>query len=249
MKIALTNLQPDYGGAEVHARTLARGLSARGHVVCLYCHSDGRLRHYAQRDGTLIQLLNARSQLDCVAALRLAARLRRSRPDVLHLHASRDYLCGLLAGRLSQTPVALTRHMLLPLKPMMRRAYARMDAVICLSRELKTHLVAQGVPSHKLHLIYGAIDLAPFAIPPDAAGVSALRCQWGAQTGETLVGCVGRLVEGKGQATLLQALSLCQDAAQPLRLVLVGDGAAARRIASAGTASWHCRQSSLCGLL
>lgn len=224
MKIALTNLQPDYGGAEVHVRTLARGLSARGHAVCLYCHPDGRLRHHAQSDGTPTQSLPARSQLDGIAALRLAARLRRDRPDVLHLHASRDYLCGLLAARLTQTPVVLTRHMLLPLSPVMRRVYAQVDAVICLSQGLKTRLLEQGVPADRLHLIYGAIDLAPFAVPPDGKEVGALRCQWGAQPGETLVGCVGRLVEGKGQATLLQALSLCRGEAQSLRLILVGTG-------------------------
>lgn len=224
MKIALTNLQPDYGGAEVHVRTLARGLSAYGHDVRLFCHPDGRLRDYAHSDGTATQSLPARNQLDGIAALRLAAHLRRDRPDVLHLHASRDYLCGLLAGRLAHTRVVLTRHMLLPLRPAMRRAYTYADAVICLSQGLKTRLLAQGIPAHKLHLIYGAIDLTPFSVPPNSDKVSALRHEWGAQPREMLIGCIGRLVEGKGQATLLQALSLCREAAEPLRLVLVGNG-------------------------
>ena len=135
MKIAQVNLQPDYGGAEAHVGMLARGLRARGHDVRLLCHPSGRLRMDAARDGLPTESLRVRNQLAPVAALRMAALLRRDRPDVLHLHTPKEYLCGLVAGRLAGvSAIVLTRHMLLPLKPLMRQVYARTDAAICLSR-------------------------------------------------------------------------------------------------------------------
>ena len=227
VKIAQVNLQPDYGGAEAHVGMLARGLQARGHDVRLLCHPLGRLRKDAERAGLQTQPLRVRNQLAPVATLRMAALLRHDRPDVLHLHTPKEYLCGLAAGRLAGVGVVvLTRHMLLPLKPLMRKAYARADAVICLSGELQTLLLRQSLPLAKLPLIYGAIDTLPFTTPQHPEAVSALRHSWGMEPDTAAVGCVGRLVDGKGQEVLMEAFARCRARfpEMPLGLALVGDG-------------------------
>ena len=242
MKIALANLQTDYGGAEIHVLTLARGLQARGHVVLLFCHPDGRLCREAQADGVQIRPMRVRNQLAPVGALRMAAQLRRDRPDVAHLHTPRDYLCGFVAARMTRVPaVLLTRHMLRPLKPLMRRLYARADAVIYPSLRLRDLLLAQGLPPEKLHLIRGAIDLAAYmdiekddisgdstgdmkARQEDCRAVQKLRQEWLGAEGELLIGCVGRLVVGKGQETLIEALAILRGRGRRFRLALIGDG-------------------------
>ena len=227
MKIAQVNLQADYGGAEAHVGLLARGLRARGHDVRLLCHPRGRLGKEAAQEGLRTQSLLVRNQLSPTAALRMAALLRRDRPDVLHLHTPKDYLCGVAAGWLAGVKaIVLTRHMLLPLKPLMRKVYARADAVICLNGSLQTLLHQQGLPLSKLPLLYGAIDTLPFTMPQDPSAVCRLRREWGIEPETVAFGCVGRLVNGKGQEVLLEAFAQCRARYDnlPLALVLVGDG-------------------------
>lgn len=204
---------------------LAQGLQAGGHNVTLICHPNGRLRGEAERAGVQTSALHTNSQLAPAAPFRLAAQLCRERPDVLHLHTSKDYLCGAIAGRLARVPaIVLTRHMLLPLKPLMRCVYARVDAVVCLSQGLTALLQSQRLPVEKLHPMYGAIDVAPFARPANSQQIGSVRREWNAQPDEILVGCIGRLVNGKGQELLLEAVARCRARSLPLRLILVGSG-------------------------
>lgn len=233
MRIVLANLQRDYGGAEIHVRMLARGLHRRGHEVILLCHPEGRLRTNAEQDGVPTDPLLVRNQLDPLAIPRFVSRLRHHRPDILHLHTPKEYLAGTLAARLTCTFVVLTRHMLLPLKPLMRLLYARANAVICLSRGLHILLRNQGLPDKRLRLVHGAIDTEPFiaASHLPAPDIAAIRAEWGARPGEVLIGCVGRMVGGKGQEILLRAFDPHLLASRtlfsespPVRLVLVGDG-------------------------
>ena len=153
--------------------------------------------------------------------------LRQDRPDILHLHTPKEYLCGLVAGRMANVgAIVLTRHMFLPLKPLMRKVYAHTDAVICLSGGLQTLLHQQGLPFAKLPLIYGAIDTLPFTAPQSPASISALRREWDIGPETAAVGCVGRLVGGKGQEILLEAFARCRAryTDKPMVLVLIGDG-------------------------
>lgn len=225
MKIAQVNLQQDHGGAEVHVQMLASGLRARGHDVRLFCHPDARLRREAERRDVRTCPLRVCGQLAPTAFLRLAARLCADRPDVLHLHTPKDYLCGMLAARLAGVrAVVLTRHMLLPLKPLMRLVYGRASAVVCLSRGLRDTLQAQGIRPDKLRLIYGAIDTDVFAAPAVGNKAFCLSSSEQADASGVTIGCVARLVVGKGHNTLLDAFARCMSSDGPHNLVLVGEG-------------------------
>lgn len=210
-RIALVNLQADYGGAEGHVLSLATGLAARGHEIRVLCHPRGRLRRSVEAHGLRAVAVPTVGQTDPRAALRLAWIVRRWRPDVLHLHTPKDYLVGALAARLSDaTATVLTRHLLLPVSPHMRRLYRRCDAVICPCRALRDQLAADGVPDEKLALVYGAINAEPFFQAPPPRSETGL-----------VVGTVGRLVPGKGHAVLLEAFA--QLGGVPT-LRVIGDG-------------------------
>lgn len=222
-RIALVNLQFDYGGAERHVLSLARGLAGRGHDVRVFCHPRGRLRRDAERSGLRAVALGTAGQTDPGAALRLAWQIRRWRPDVLHLHTPKDYLIGTLAGRLTaKTAVVLTRHLLLPVRPHMRRLYNGSDAVICPCRALRDQLASEGVAPDKLELVYGAVDLEPFLHPSDGSG--QLRRELGLGESNTIIGILGRLVPGKGHGVLLEAVSRLNGGPTGPRLLIVGDG-------------------------
>lgn len=222
-RIALVNLQFDYGGAERHVLSLARGLAGRGHDVRVFCHPRGRLRRDAERSGLRAVALGTAGQTDPGAALRLAWQVRRWRPDVLHLHTPKDYLIGTLAGRLTaKTAVVLTRHLLLPVRPHMRRLYNGSDAVICPCRALRDQLASEGVAPDKLELVYGAVDLEPFLHPSDGSG--QLRRELGLGESDTIIGILGRLVPGKGHGVLLEAVSRLGVSPAGPKLLIIGDG-------------------------
>ena len=221
MKIAQVNLQKDFGGAERHVLLLARGLQARGHRVYLLCHPHGLLRRYAGVDGIPTIPVSARTQLDPLAAARLLARLRRLRPDVLHLHTPRDYVAGAIVARsLQPRAVVVTRHMLRPVKPIIHWVFGAAGAIICLTPALRDHLRQQCVAT-ELELIYGAIDCSEF--PDDEPGLTcALRADWGLDATTLGVGIVGRLVPGKGHDVFLAAARELRGSRT--RFLIVGDG-------------------------
>ena len=78
----------------------------------------------------------------------------------------------------------------------------------------------------------GPIDIGPAGIDPaiffrqDSDAGS--RAEVGAQHGDLLLGCVGRLVPEKGLLTLLDALAQCRDL--PIRLALIGNGPQAEEL-------------------
>lgn len=194
--------------------SLASGLAARGHDVCVLCHPRGRLRQSAEARGLSTVAVPTVGQTDIGAAVRLARYVCRWRPDVLHLHTPKDYLVGTFASGFSaQTALALTRHLLLPVSPHMRRIYRRADAVICPCRVLRDQLAKAGVPGRKLALVYGAIDAERFFHTPLERG--------GARP---VVGIIGRLVPGKGHAVLLEAFSRLGTMPLSPTLHIIGDG-------------------------
>lgn len=208
---------------------LSRGLRDAGHATSLFCHPDGRLRKNAMEIGLETVPLRARGQLDLAAALRLVPQLRRLRPEIVHLHTPREYISATLAARLARVPrLVITRHMVLPVKPLMRFIYHRADAVICHSRAAFDNLREQGVPVEKLHLVYAAIDTADWSRAAANNSGPSMRRELGVRPDEILIGIAGRLVAGKGHDLFLQAASqlaaLPSESTPPLKFLIAGDG-------------------------
>lgn len=225
MKIAQINLQYNWGGAEKHTLLLARGLRDAGDEVRLCSHPNGGLQRHAIVAGIHTLAVTSFTQLDLSAAFRLAARLARFKPDILHLHTPKDYLCGSLAALiLRPCRVVLTRHLLLPLKPLMRLLYSRADGVLCLSRGIYESLHQQGIPSERLHRARSAIDVGEFDISKARQRRNDLRRTWRVGADAVAVGLVGRMVPWKGHGCLLKAASRMIETGLNVQFVFAGDG-------------------------
>ena len=225
MRVVQVNIQPDYGGAERYTLLLADGLRARGHSVSLICHPKGRLRSEAEQLGLTTHTVTARNQADLRAAVHLAIQLRRERPDILHLQTSKEYFSGAIAARWARVPaVVVSRHMLLPVKPIVRRLFQKVDAVVVLSQAVRDNLLLYGVPDAKVNVIYAGIDTREFSrAAEDGSGCTA-RVALGVPDGNLLLGMAGRFVEGKGHACLLDAMASLIGQGVPTTLALVGEG-------------------------
>ena len=157
---------------------------------------------------------------------RVAERLRETRYDVVHAHWIVPN-AALVADvvRSHGVPLVVSAHgsdvfvaeRLAPARELARLALRAAGAVTACSRDLSARVVALGARSERTRTVpYGA-DL-PAAVP--ASEVAAMRERLGAGPGQTLVLGLGRLVEKKGFAHLIEAARR----AAGVRVALAGDG-------------------------
>jgi glycosyltransferase involved in cell wall biosynthesis len=152
--------------------------------------------------------------------VRLARRLRRLRPHIVHTHNPQAQLHGAWAARLSGGPVVVyTRHGRgrpegRAVAALGRLATAWTTCCVAVSEDAaRVARDIERVPDRKLRVIHNGIDVdrhtPPAKRPPDSAARAVT---------------VGRLDPVKDQATLLRASRLVVDQMPGYRLDVVGDG-------------------------
>jgi glycosyltransferase involved in cell wall biosynthesis len=147
-------------------------------------------------------------------ALKLAWRLRRLRPDVVHTNSLKSGIYGSIAARLARAPLLwhvrdrIESDYLPPPAVRLIRTMTRYlpDVVVCNSEATKRTL-----RSSKQTLVISLVDLvAPSVKPANAQS-----------KGELVVGIVGRLAPWKGQDVFLRAFAQAFPEG-PARAVIVG---------------------------
>ena len=205
------------GGAEVHVLTLCRKLAQRGHHVTVVCPRGRALTRELEDRGFDVWAPRTTGKVDPLTLVRLAARLRRDRADILHAHLSTASLIGSLAARLAGVPSIATVHGL-----NRRITFMGAQRIIAVSHAVRRHLVAQGMPESRITVIHNGIELERYRQPPDAGPV---RIRLALAPGESLIGAVGRLGPEKGHSYLIEAVALLiRRDRLPVRLVIVGEG-------------------------
>lgn len=160
---------------------------------------------------------------------RLVAHLRRTPPQVLMtallspnvagalavgLGAGRIPLVALVRNHTSSELAAMPRWRRALIRPLLRHAYRRADAIGCVATPLSRDLTALfGLDPGKVHETFNPV-IAPAAAPP--------RPGWWPAHAPVIV-AIGRLVPQKDYPTLLHAFALLR-ATRPARLVILGDG-------------------------
>ncbi len=224
--LAIQHYPPYLGGAECQARDLARALAARAHQVEVATTRWSRTQQRQEvSEGVAVWRLPVagarwlRYPTAFLAGLYAGWRLG-GRVDVLHAHCLSAFALGaVLAARRRGTPcllklcstgacgdlVRLRRPWLLGLPEKILR---RVERLVVPSLVVADELAAAGVPASRT-LVLPSI----FTVPanPRRASHPPRRALF-----------VGRLHEGKGLRTLMEAWPAV--AARGLRLVLVGDG-------------------------
>ncbi|MCE9586381.1 glycosyltransferase [Candidatus Uhrbacteria bacterium] len=145
----------------------------------------------------------------------LITRWSEQKPDIVHTHLGADVWAGFACRKL-RIPQVITAHshepgLSLPVRLLRWQAYRGATHVVSVSESVRNMVTRQyGVSTSKQSVIHIGIDLSRF-IPRDAH-----------QAGDMphLV-TVGRLLEDKGQAVLLDALSTIR---RPWTLEIIGDG-------------------------
>ncbi len=221
---------PVIGGIENHVRALAEEQVRRGYDVAVMAASPGHRGMERVVNGVRLVLLPRLATL-CSTPIcpSFPIRLRRERPDLIHLHF--PYPPGEVA-RLAlggSTPTVITYHsdivrqrrLLRLYEPLLRRVLQRADRIVVTSPPyLRTSPYLPPVTA-KCSVVPLGIDVERFATNGCRNGNGrSVRGRWGIPEESFVVGFVGRMRYYKGLDHLLRAMTQVPAA----RLLLVGDG-------------------------
>ena len=228
-------------GSADPALGLALSLRDRGHAVAFGCipgdalDARARAARLPPEPGlSLEQRARPWVWRRDVAAIRALVRTRDV--DLVHTHLSHDHWLAAVALRGLSTPLVRMLHH--------RRAarggfaprwlFRRTTAILAASEAIATAARDAGLARGPLVVIPGAVDAGRFTPEADP---TAVRQELGLGPGPT-VGCVARLVPGRGHDVLLEAAARLRGRWPTLRVLLVGRGegrpALERRVAELG---------------
>jgi glycosyltransferase involved in cell wall biosynthesis len=235
----------DHGGGERIVHSLATGMRGTAYVPVVCCLQPGAVARLLERDGVRVHILGIRRRSVLQGPLfllfllqlfwRLARLLKRERVAILHAHLPDSIIWATVAGALTRTPVVGTYHGLgvmprargaLDPRNALRRALYRMSGrlaarTIAVSTPIRDMLCAQmGFDERKTVLLLNGVDTERFAT---AVPCGRAQSDLGLED-RTVVICVGRLVAGKGQRHLVDAMALVVREHPAAALLLVGEG-------------------------
>jgi glycosyltransferase involved in cell wall biosynthesis len=229
-----------FTGAAIQLADLAAGLAARGHHVAVATRSAPEWSEQCRRSGLTHYAVPMRSEIDLRSVPALVHIIRRHHVEVVHCHKGRVRTLALMAGLFVKIPaLVLNRGVSFPLDPFNRLGYttSRVTAIVAVSESIKRGLMAQGVPAHKITVIYSATDTAKFHPGVDRV---RLRRELGLTGDHYLITQIG-VRSWKGNDDMLDAMPAVVAAVPRTRLLFVGanvekeailrDKAAARRLA------------------
>jgi phosphatidylinositol alpha-1,6-mannosyltransferase len=228
-------------GSAEPALDVARSLGARGHEVTFACIRGDALEARARGAGlppdpalSLERSARPWVLLGDVRALRRLARERRL--DVVHAHLSHDHWLAAVALRGLDVRLVRTVHHRRAIRggAAQRWLFGRTTAVIAASEAIAAAARRVDLARSPLVTVAGAVDAVRFTPDADA---SAVRSELGLGPGP-VVGCVARLVPGRGHDVLLLAAAELRGRWPALRVLLAGRGegrpAIERRVAELG---------------
>lgn len=201
------------GGAERQLEMVTRRSRHHSTVVALY--EAGPIAQTMRDAGQRVEVLHATGWRKPLAPFVLARRLRRSRPQVVHVHLLSGQLLGIPAARLARVPVVVsTEHSLMDETIEGRRRSWWLRLLYLGLERMTTHTVAVsettaerlkrwGVRAERVSVQGLGIDFEALAFDPNAR--AAVRQDLAIAPETSVIVAVGRLAPVKRMDVLLRA--------------------------------------------
>jgi len=229
------------------ARILLRGqlsyLEQAGFDVTTIASPGWELDEVAEREGVRTLAIPLQRELsplaDGISLFRLAAALRRLRPDIVHVGTPKASLLGMIAAWCLRVPVRIytvrglrletTRGLKRRMLTFVERFTSRCaHKVICESPSLRKLYVELGLaPADKTDVVGpglpNGLDARRFAAAEHRAAAPRIREELGIPVAAPVIGFAGRFVRDKGIVELYDAFQLVAARFPEARLLLLGD--------------------------
>ena len=224
-----------WAGAEVQLALLLSLLAKMPELeVSAVLLNEGRLAHELRDAGIPTNVIPESRHNSVSIATRLAQYLRRATVDIVHTHKWKDNVLTAVAsaGGPVRWRVRTIHGSVEPftgfkaLKARGVRALDHManrwavDRIVTVSRDL-TEEFGSRFGTEKVAYIQNGIDLAHVQVTRPSA---ELRIDLGFQTGDTVIGTMGRLVPVKGLDLFLRAARVIRNRRPDAKFVIVGSG-------------------------
>jgi glycosyltransferase involved in cell wall biosynthesis len=231
MRILYVSHSGNFGGVEKHIKDLIHGMKQMGHEVYVWMPQGAMVQVY-QKEGALVTIDTPRFEVDPAYIFRLKNFLLTNKIQIVHVH-DKSGSNALLAGFLAKTPVRignvhtpLSQWQVNPIKKAINLFTYFFVARFLISKEIavtqtaKNIKASEGIPQHKIAVIPNYVEIAT---KPNTDHKKDFLQKWGF-TNKTVIGCVGRLSEEKGQDLLIKAFYMLSQDFKNVGLVLIGGG-------------------------
>jgi glycosyltransferase involved in cell wall biosynthesis len=235
-------------GSERHLLSLLPALAAVGVEtrMCVLSTGDGpRFVDELMAAGVDVTVRDAGGDLNVKLVPELVAEIRAFRPDIVHTHLLHADLVGQVAAQVSRvrgissvhaTPDFYRREPYRSagraISRLARRRIAISEHVARFLREVRL------APPERIRVVHYGIDVDRWAREAPPRG--AARQAFGVADPDLVIGIAARLIDGKGHATLIEAVGRASRE-DGIPAVLLVAGAGEERARLEGLAATHCR--------
>ena len=167
MKILLLIDNLHSGGAETHVELLARELLALGHEVCVASSGGAIADRLALLGIKQLRLpllkINKKSNLlsllyRCTLSKNLISRyIHKEKPEIIHAHTRKMAFLVHSISRKAKIPLIVTAHSRASMQFPKNLLSKWGDLTIAVSQDIKTHLIANGIPSCQIEVINNGV--------------------------------------------------------------------------------------------
>ena len=229
MRLVHLTTSGGWGGREMYPLALAAKQAARGLQVSLVAKRDTPLAGRLAGSAIEHDLLADGPYFDPAACFALSRIFRRRKPDIVHVHLSRDLLLVHLAGLLSGRKISVILHKHIASAGdkrdfLHRWLFGRTRAVVAVSEFVRRSLLAScPVRPEQVRVIFNGVDAERFVAPPDEPARARLRREMGAESEAAVIaGVVGRLEMRKGQEWFVEAAGRLKDSHPHILFAIAG---------------------------
>jgi glycosyltransferase involved in cell wall biosynthesis len=210
-----------YGGAH-QIVLLMQGLKAKGIENILACREGSELAQ-ASMELADVHAMRMDGDLDVGLIPRLYRLIKKTRPDILHLHSriGADVMGG-IAGRLAGIPVIHSRRQDNPeSRWAVALKYRLHDRVIVISEAIGRVLINEGLSPEKIRPVLDAVEITAKVDEPDLVW---FKDTFDLAPGTLTLGVVAQLIHRKGHDVLLDAMPDIVSVYPNVRLFFFGKG-------------------------
>jgi len=220
------------GGAEVLVEQMVRELADEYRCIVAVLDEVGEIGERLREDGFLVEHLDRSPGIDCACVRRLSDFVCRENVSLLHAHQYTPFFQAMLSrGFWGNTPVLLTEHgRHFPDLPSRKRSIVnrlllrKQDRMVGCGNAVQQALISnEGLPRHRVELVYNGVDLDELGTAP-AGARTAIRNEFGFDRADFVAVQVARLHELKDHQTALLAIDVARRTCPDIRLLIVGDG-------------------------